>query len=183
MPRLFGERASRENAAISQFEVGTGFVPGGGPMARLPRLVGRGRAMEILIGADDFSGELAERHGCVNRALPDAELDGFVDALANRIAVRFVYEWRDNCGHWFRSCGNENWEFDENGLMRVRIASINDLAIEESERKYHWLLGRRSDDHLSLSELGLQVPESANQMRRKRLRRASHSPVWRSIAK
>jgi enoyl-CoA hydratase/carnithine racemase len=78
--------ASRENAVISQFEVGAGFVPGGGPMARLPRLVGRGRAMEILIGADDFSGDLAERYGYVNRALPDAELDGFVDALANRIA-------------------------------------------------------------------------------------------------
>jgi enoyl-CoA hydratase/carnithine racemase len=78
--------ASREKAVISQFEVGAGFVPGGGPMARLPRLVGRGRALEILIGADDFDGELAERYGYVNRALPDAELDGFVDALATRIA-------------------------------------------------------------------------------------------------
>lgn len=78
--------ASREKAVISQFEVGAGFAPGGGPMARLPRLVGRGRAMEILIGADDFNGELAERYGYVNRALPDAELDGFVDALATRIA-------------------------------------------------------------------------------------------------
>jgi enoyl-CoA hydratase/carnithine racemase len=66
--------ASREKAIISQFEVGAGFVPGGGPMARLPRLVGCGRAMEILIGADDFNGELAERYGYVNRALPDEEL-------------------------------------------------------------------------------------------------------------
>jgi uncharacterized protein len=73
----------------------------------------------------------------------------------NRIAVRFAYEWRDDSGHWFRSYGNENWEFDENGLMRVRIASINDLPIAESERKYHWPLGRRPDDHPSLSELGL----------------------------
>ena len=73
----------------------------------------------------------------------------------NRIAVRFAYEWRDDSGHWFRSYGNENWEFDENGLMRVRIASINDLPIGESERKYHWPLGRRPDDHPSLSELGL----------------------------
>jgi nuclear transport factor 2 (NTF2) superfamily protein len=73
----------------------------------------------------------------------------------NRIAVRFAYEWRAANGHWFRSYGNENWEFDENGLMRVRIASINDLPIEESERKYHWPLGRRPDDHPSLSELGL----------------------------
>src|SRR6266403_4306669 len=73
----------------------------------------------------------------------------------NRIAVRFAYEWRDDSGHWFRSYGNENWEFDENGLMRVRIASINDLPIGESERKYHWPLGRRPNDHPSLSELGL----------------------------
>ena len=73
----------------------------------------------------------------------------------NRIAVRFAYEWRDDSGHWFRSYGNENWEFDENGLMRVRIASINDLPIGENERKYHWPLGRRPDDHPSLSELGL----------------------------
>jgi nuclear transport factor 2 (NTF2) superfamily protein len=73
----------------------------------------------------------------------------------NRIAVRFAYECRDNSGHWFRSYGNENWEFEENGLMRVRIASINDLAIEESDRKYYWQLGRRPDSHPSLSELGL----------------------------
>jgi enoyl-CoA hydratase/carnithine racemase len=78
--------ASREKAVLSQFEVGAGFVPGGGPMARLPRLVGRGRALEILVGGDDIGGELAERYGYVNRALPDAELDPFVDALAARIA-------------------------------------------------------------------------------------------------
>ncbi|MER9491616.1 enoyl-CoA hydratase/isomerase family protein [Mesorhizobium sp. M0320] len=77
--------ASREKAVLSQFEVGAGFVPGGGPMARLPRLVGRGRALEILLGADDFNGELAELYGYVNRALPDSELDSFVDALARRI--------------------------------------------------------------------------------------------------
>src|SRR5258708_7796984 len=68
----------------------------------------------------------------------------------NRIAVRFAYEWHDDSGKWFRSYGNENWEFDENGLMRVRIASINDLPIGENERKYHWPLGRRPDDHPSL---------------------------------
>jgi enoyl-CoA hydratase/carnithine racemase len=78
--------ASRENAILSQWEVGAGLVPGGGPMARLPRLVGRGRALEILLGADDIRGDLAERYGYVNRSLPDAELDGFVDALAMRIA-------------------------------------------------------------------------------------------------
>jgi nuclear transport factor 2 (NTF2) superfamily protein len=73
----------------------------------------------------------------------------------NRIAVRFAYEWHDDSGHWFRSYGNENWEFDGDGLMRLRIASINDLSIRESERKYRWPLGRRPDDHPSLSDLGL----------------------------
>lgn len=78
--------ASREKAILSQWEVGAGLVPGGGPMARLPRLMGRGRALEVLLGADDIAGDLAERYGYVNRALPDAELDAFVDALAQRIA-------------------------------------------------------------------------------------------------
>jgi enoyl-CoA hydratase/carnithine racemase len=78
--------ASREKAILSQWEVGAGLVPGGGPMARLPRLMGRGRALEVLLGADDIDGDLAERYGYVNRSLPDAELDGFVDALATRLA-------------------------------------------------------------------------------------------------
>jgi len=73
----------------------------------------------------------------------------------NRIAVRFAYEWHDDSGHWFRSYGNENWEFAENGLMRRRIASINDLPIAASERKYHWPLGPRPEGHAGLSELGL----------------------------
>jgi uncharacterized protein len=73
----------------------------------------------------------------------------------NRIAVRFAYEWHDDSGHWFRSYGNENWEFDEHGFMRRRIASINDLPIDESARKYRWPLGRRPHDHPGLSDLGL----------------------------
>jgi nuclear transport factor 2 (NTF2) superfamily protein len=73
----------------------------------------------------------------------------------NRIAVRFAYESRDDSGNWFRSYGNENWEFDDSGLMRVRLASINDLPIQESERKYHWPLGARPDDHPGLGDLGL----------------------------
>jgi uncharacterized protein len=73
----------------------------------------------------------------------------------NRIAVRFAYEFQDDSGDWFRSYGNENWEFDENGLMRMRLASINDLPIQQSERKYHWTLGRRPDEHPGLSDLGL----------------------------
>ena len=78
--------ASREKAVLSQWEVGVGLVAGGGPMARLPRLIGRGRALEVLLGSDDIRGDLAEFYGYVNRALPDAELDDFVDALAARIA-------------------------------------------------------------------------------------------------
>ena len=73
----------------------------------------------------------------------------------SRIAVRFAYEWHDESGVWYRSYGNENWEFDKDGLMRRRLASINDLPIKESERKYHWPLGRRPDTHPSLSDLGL----------------------------
>lgn len=73
----------------------------------------------------------------------------------NRIAVRFAYEWRDDAGNWFRSYGNENWEFDENGLMRARFASINDLPILETDRRFRWPQGRRPDDHPGLTELGL----------------------------
>jgi len=80
------------------------------------------------------------------------ELWGFRD---NRMAVRFAYEWHDAAGDWFRSYGNELWEFDENGLMRRRVASINDAPIRESDRLYHWPPGRRPDDHPGLGELGL----------------------------
>jgi enoyl-CoA hydratase/carnithine racemase len=78
--------ASREKAILSQWEVGAGVVPGGGPMARLPRLMGRGRALEVLLGADDIPGDLAELYGYVNRSLPDSDLDAFVESLATRIA-------------------------------------------------------------------------------------------------
>jgi enoyl-CoA hydratase/carnithine racemase len=78
--------ASREKALLSQWEVGAGLVPGGGPMARLPRLIGKGRALEVLLGSNDISGDLAERYGYVNRSLPDAELEDFADSLARRIA-------------------------------------------------------------------------------------------------
>lgn len=73
----------------------------------------------------------------------------------HRIAVRYAYEWHDDSGNWFRSYGNENWEFEANGLMQRRHASINDLPIQASERKFHWPLGRRPDDHPGLSDLGL----------------------------
>ena len=80
------------------------------------------------------------------------ELWAFTD---HRIAVRFAYEWHSTDGHWFRSYGNENWEFNEHGFMQRRFASINDLPIKAEERKFHWPLGRRPDDHPSLSALGL----------------------------
>jgi uncharacterized protein len=73
----------------------------------------------------------------------------------NRIAVRFAYEWHDDSGNWFRSYGNENWEFAADGAMQRRLASINDLPIKEADRKYRWSLGRRPDDHPGLSDLGL----------------------------
>jgi len=80
------------------------------------------------------------------------ELWGFRE---NRVAVRFAYEWHDDSGNWFRSYGNENWEFDEHGLMGRRLASINDVPIRESERRFHWPLGQRPDGHPGLSDLGL----------------------------
>jgi hypothetical protein len=80
------------------------------------------------------------------------ELWAFKD---NRIAVRFAYEWRDEYGSWFRSYGNENWEFDDHGLMQRRIASINDLPVSEAQRKFHWPSGPRPEDHPGLTELGL----------------------------
>jgi nuclear transport factor 2 (NTF2) superfamily protein len=80
------------------------------------------------------------------------ELWAFTD---DRIAVRFAYEWRDDSGDWFRSYGNENWEFDSDGLMVSRHASINDLTISEATRNFRWAPGRRPDDHLGLSDLGL----------------------------
>ncbi|WP_134709876.1 nuclear transport factor 2 family protein [Stenotrophomonas maltophilia] len=73
----------------------------------------------------------------------------------NRIAVRYAYEWHDDSGNWFRSYGNENWEFGEDGLMQHRFSCINDLPIKESDRKFHWPLGRRPDGHPGLSELGM----------------------------
>jgi len=74
---------------------------------------------------------------------------------SHRIAVRFAYEWHDDSGNWFRAYGNENWAFDDNGLMRQRYASINDLPIDEADRRFHWPSGRRPDDHPGLSDLGL----------------------------
>ena len=111
----------------------------------------RNRA-EFVIGRGEIVGLLSRKW---TREL-DYRLIKEVWAFAgNRIAVRFAYEWHDDAGNWFRSYGNENWEFDDNGLMAVRHASINDLPIQPADRKFHWPLGRRPDDHPGLSDLGL----------------------------
>ena len=107
---------------------------------------------EFIRGRDSIEAFLTRKW---NRELdyrPIKQVWAFHD---NRIAVRFAYEWHDNSGSWFRSYGNENWEFDVQGLMRLRIASINDLPIKDSKRKYHWPHSRRPDEHPSLSDLGL----------------------------
>ena len=107
---------------------------------------------EFLQGREAISAFLARKWARELDYRLIKELWAFRD---NRIAVRFAYEWRDDGGHWFRSYGNENWEFDEHGLMRLRLASINDLPIAEADRLYRWPLGRRPDDHASLSDLRL----------------------------
>jgi len=111
----------------------------------------RNRA-EFIVGRADIAAFLTRKW---NRELDYRLIKELCAFRDNRIAVRFAYECHDDSGNWFRSYGNENWEFDAHGLMRVRIASINDLPIKEDERKYHWPLGRRPDDHPSLSDLGL----------------------------
>ena len=120
-------------------------------LAYTPDSVWRNRA-EFLTGHADIELFLIRKwHRELDYRLIK-ELWAFTD---NRIAVRFAYEWHDDSGHWYRSYGNENWEFDGDGLLRRRIASINDLPIAERERKYHWPLGRRPDDHPGLGDLGL----------------------------
>jgi len=107
---------------------------------------------EFIEGRDEIKAFLQRKwaHELEYRLIK--ELWAFTD---NRIAVRFAYEWHDESGQWHRSYGNENWEFDEHGFMRRRIASINDLPIEYDERKFNWPQGRRPDDHPGLTELGL----------------------------
>lgn len=107
---------------------------------------------EFLAGRDEITAFLQEKWRRELDYRLAKELWTFQD---NRIAVRFAYEWHDEGGRWFRSYGNENWEFDGNGLMRLRLASINDLSITDGARLFHWPLGRRPDDHAGLSQLGL----------------------------
>ncbi|MFO1225455.1 DUF1348 family protein [Roseateles sp.] len=113
--------------------------------------VWRNRA-EFPVGREQVRGFLQRKWA---RELDYRLIKGLWAFDGARIAVRFAYEWHDDSGHWFRSYGNENWEFTEAGLMRRRFASINDLPIAEASRLFHWPLGRRPDDHPGLDELGL----------------------------
>lgn len=120
-------------------------------MAYSPESEWRNRA-EFFSGRDAIRAFLVRKW---NKELDYRLIKELWACQGNRIAVRFAYEWHDDAGSWFRSYGNENWEFDERGYMRRRIASINDLPIGPTDRKYHWPLGRRPDDHPGLSALGL----------------------------
>jgi uncharacterized protein len=120
-------------------------------LAYTPDSVWRNRA-EFVSGREEIAQFLRRKWAKELDYRLIKEVWAFTDS---RIAVRFAYEWHDDSGQWFRAYGNENWEFAANGLMQRRIASINDLPIGEADRKYHWPLGRRPDDHPSLSDLGL----------------------------
>ena len=120
-------------------------------LAYTPDSVWRNRS-EFLHGRSEIEAFLTHKWQRENAYRLIKELWTFAE---NRIAVRFAYEWHDADSKWFRSYGNENWEFNADGLMQRRIASINDLAIEAADRLFHWPQGRRPDDHPGLSELGL----------------------------
>jgi nuclear transport factor 2 (NTF2) superfamily protein len=119
-------------------------------LAYSPDTYWRNRA-EFVHGRDEAQAFLTRKW---NRELDYRLIKELWAFEGNRIAVRFAYEWHDDSGQWYRSYGNENWQFDANGLMTHRHASINDQRIDASERKYHWPIGRRPDDHPSLSDLG-----------------------------
>ncbi len=117
-----------------------------------PRSRARGNRVEFIEGREAILAFLTRKWDRELDYRLIKELWGFRE---NRMAVRFAYEWHDDGGVWFRSYGNELWEFDERGLMRRRVASINDAPIRDTDRTFHWPLGRRPDDHPSLSDLGL----------------------------
>lgn len=120
-------------------------------LAYTPDSTWRNRA-EFIKGRDEITLFLSRKWA---RELDYRLIKELWTTSGHRIAVRFAYEYHDDSGNWFRAYGNENWEFDENGRMARRIASINEHPIEEGERKFHWPLGRRPDDHPGLSDLGL----------------------------
>ena len=130
---------------------GNGRNPAKVALAYTPDTVWRNRA-EFPVGREQVQALLERKWARELDYRLIKELWAFTE---NRIAVRFAYEWHDDAGNWFRSYGNENWEFDEQGLMARRFASINDLPIKAEDRKFYWPLGRRPDEHPGLSDLGL----------------------------
>ncbi|TFW17990.1 enoyl-CoA hydratase/isomerase family protein [Duganella callida] len=153
--------ASREKAVLSQFEIGAGFAPGGGPMARLPRLMGRGRALEILLSGNDINGELAERYGYVNRALPDAELDDFVDTLARRIAS-FDKQTIGDIKHLVNIASLPS-DKDIGAEWDAFITSVQRPAAQKNIGKLMELgLGKKADVEVHLDKYTGQVNQPAN---------------------
>lgn len=146
----FSEETARQKVRAAE-DGWNGRDPAKVALAYTPDSRWRNRA-EFVSGRQEIEAFLTRKW---NRELDYRLIKELWTFADNRIAVRFAYECRDDSGHWFRSFGNENWEFDENGLMRLRIASINDMPIKEESRKFHWPLGRRPDDHPGLTDLGL----------------------------
>lgn len=146
----FDEASAREKVRLAE-DAWNSRDPVRVSLAYTPDSAWRNRA-EFISGRDEIVAFLTRKWGRELDYRLTKELWAFTD---NRIAVRFAYEWRDESGDWFRSYGNENWEFDDQGLMRRRLACINDLPIPEADRRFHWPLGRRPDDTPDLSTLGL----------------------------
>lgn len=146
----FTEATARQKVRAAE-DGWNGRNPAAVAQAYTPDSVWRNRS-EFLTGRSEIEAFLTRKWEKEQEYRLIKELWAFT---GNRIAVRFAYEWHDHEGNWFRSYGNENWEFDEGGYMSARHASINDLPIDESERKFNWPQGRRPDDHPELSDLGL----------------------------
>ena len=146
----FTEETATQKVRMAE-DAWNGRDPAKVALAYTPDSTWRNRA-EFLNGRAEIEAFLTRKW---NRELEYRLIKELWTFGGNRIAVRFAYEYHDDSGNWFRAYGNENWEFDENGLMRRRIASINELPIAESDRKFQWPLGRRPDDHPGLSDLGL----------------------------
>ena len=146
----FTEETATQKVRMAE-DAWNGRDPAKVALAYTPDSTWRNRA-EFLNGQAEIEAFLTRKW---NRELEYRLIKELWTFGGNRIAVRFAYEYHDDSGNWFRAYGNENWEFDENGLMRRRIASINDLSIAENDRTFRWPLGRRPDDHPGLSDLGL----------------------------
>ncbi len=146
----FTEETATQKVRMAE-DAWNGRDPAKVALAYTPDSTWRNRA-EFLDGRAEIEAFLTRKW---NRELEYRLIKELWTFGGNRIAVRFTYEYHDDSGHWFRAYGNENWEFDESGLMRRRIASINDYPIAENDRTFRWPLGRRPDDHTSLSDLGL----------------------------